>query len=74
MNDPGFLEPTVDPKVKKIGIRKLTARNEGGTRTVIKVRDFTVVTDEASGTNTEPTPLETVLASPAGCGHHQSGG
>lgn len=67
MTDSDFLEPTVDPKVKKIGIRQVTARNEGGTRTVIRVRDFTVVTDEASGTNTGPTPLETVLASLTGC-------
>ena len=67
MTDSDFLQPMVDPQIKKIGIRKVTARNEGGTRTVINVRDFTVVTDEASGTNTGPTPLETVLASLAGC-------
>lgn len=67
MDDTDLLEPSVDPKIKKIGIRKVTARNEDGTRTVTTVRDFTVVTDEASGTNTGPTPLENVLASLTGC-------
>lgn len=67
MTDPELLEPSVDPKVKKIGIRKVKARNEASTRTVTTVRDFTVVTDEAGGTNTGPTPLENVLASLTGC-------
>ncbi len=67
MSDPELLEPSVDPKVKKIGIRKVKARNEASTRTVTTVRDFTVVTDEASGTNSGPTPLENVLASLTGC-------
>ena len=67
MSDPELLEPSVDPKVKKIGIRKVKARNEASTRTVTTVRDFTVVTDEASGSNSGPTPLENVLASLTGC-------
>ena len=67
MSDPDLLQPSVDPKVKKIGIRKVNARNEASTRTVTKIRDFTFVTDEASGTNTGPSPLESVLASLTGC-------
>ncbi len=39
MSDPDLLQPSVDPKVKKIGIRKVNARNEASTRTVTKIRD-----------------------------------
>ena len=67
MANSDLLPPSVDPKVKKIGIRKVKARNDAGTRTVINVRDFTVITDEAGGTNTGPSPLETVLSALAGC-------
>lgn len=67
MPDPELLKPSVDPNVKKIGIRKVTARNEASARTVTTVRDFTVVTDEPTGSNTGPTPLESVLASLTGC-------
>ncbi|MFQ5682995.1 MAG: OsmC family protein [Candidatus Binatia bacterium] len=67
MSEPELLKPSVDPKVKKIGIRKVKARNEASARTVTTVRDFTVVTDEASGSNTGPSPLENVLASLTGC-------
>ncbi len=67
MADTDLLPPSVDPHVRKIGIRRLTARNEATTRTVVAIRDFEVVTDEPHDSNTGPTPLETVLAALAGC-------
>jgi uncharacterized OsmC-like protein len=69
--DTQILEPSIDPKTKKIGIRHVRARNDGGTRTKVMVRDFEpVYTDEPSslgGTNTAPSPLETVLVALVGC-------
>lgn len=69
--DPDIIEPSVDPGTQKIGIRHVKGRNEGGTRTEIRVRDFDpVYTDEPSslgGTNTAPSPLETVLVALVGC-------
>ena len=66
-----ILPPSIDPDTRKLGIRKVVAVNEGGTRTVIQVRDFPpVVTDEPDtlgGSNTAPSPLETALASLVGC-------
>ena len=66
-----ILEPSIDPNTKKIGLRHVRARNEGGTRTAVQVRDFdTVFTDEPSslgGTNSAPSPLETVLVALVGC-------
>ncbi len=67
MTDPELLPPSVDPSKKLIGIREVRARNDATPRTVSKVRDFEVVTDEVKGTNTGPTPLETVLAAFLGC-------
>lgn len=71
MTDPDMLEPSIDPKTKKLGIRHVKARNEGGTRTEIRVRHFDpVYTDEPDslgGTNTAPSPLETVLIALVGC-------
>lgn len=67
MTEPELLPPSIDPNTPKIGIRKVVARNEATTRTVVRVRGFEVVTDEANATNTGPTPLETVLAALAGC-------
>lgn len=67
MADRDLLEPSVDPRVKKIGIRKVNARNEASARTVSTVRDFTIVTDEPTGSNSGPTPLESVLACLTGC-------
>ena len=60
MTDTDLLPPSVDPNVKALGIRRVSARNEGSTRTVMMVRDHIVVTDE-KGTNTGPTPLELTL-------------
>ena len=67
MTDPELLPPSVDPDKSLIGIREVKARNDATPRTVCKVRDFEVVTDEVKGTNTGPTPLETVLAAFLGC-------
>jgi uncharacterized OsmC-like protein len=66
-----MLAPSIDPETKKLGIRTITARNDAGTRTEVKVRHFDIVaTDEPDtmgGTNTAPSPLETVLISLVGC-------
>lgn len=66
MSDSDLLEPSVDPNKKALGIRRVSARNEASTRTVMMVRDHIVVTDE-KGTNTGPTPLEMTLSSLLGC-------
>lgn len=71
MIDPDIIEPSIDPTTKKIGIRHVKATNAAGTRTKIQVRDFDpVYTDEPAslgGTNTAPSPLETVLVALVGC-------
>ena len=71
MIDPDIIEPSIDPETKKIGIRHVKATNAAGTRTKIQVRDFDpVYTDEPSslgGTNSAPSPLETVLVALVGC-------
>lgn len=67
MTDPDILPPDIDPSIRKIGIRKLTARNEAGARTVITVRGHEIITDEANEGDTGPSPLENTLASLAGC-------
>lgn len=69
--DDDILAPSIDPATKKIGIRHVKATNAAGTRTKIQVRDFDMVyTDEPDslgGTNTAPSPLETVLIALVGC-------
>jgi uncharacterized OsmC-like protein len=71
MIDPDIIEPSIDPATKKIGIRHVKATNAAGTRTKIQVRDFDAVyTDEPAslgGTNSAPSPLETVLVALVGC-------
>lgn len=71
MIDPDIIEPSIDPATKKIGIRHVKATNAAGTRTKIQVREFApVYTDEPAslgGTNTAPSPLETVLVALVGC-------
>jgi len=71
MIDPDIIEPSIDPETKKIGVRHVKATNAAGTRTKIQVRDFApVFTDEPAslgGTNTAPSPLETVLVALVGC-------
>ncbi len=69
--DADIIEPSIDPKTRKIALRHVSARNDGGTRTKVQVRDFEPVhTDEPAslgGTNTAPSPLETVLVALVGC-------
>ena len=69
--DDDIIEPSIDPKTKKIGVRHVKATNAAGTRTRIQVRDFDpVYTDEPAslgGTNSAPSPLETVLVALVGC-------
>ncbi|HSM42606.1 MAG TPA: hypothetical protein VK862_17785, partial [Afifellaceae bacterium] len=69
--DSDILEPSIDPETQKIALRHVTARNDGGTRTCVQVRDFEpVFTDEPAslgGTNSAPSPLETVLVALVGC-------
>lgn len=71
MIDPDLIEPSIDPVTRKIGLRHVKATNAAGTRTRIQVRDFEpVYTDEPDslgGTNTAPSPLETVLVALVGC-------
>lgn len=66
-NDPDLLPPGVDPDKLKLGIRKVTARNEATARTVMTVRGHEVVTDEPNDGDTGPTPLETTLSALLGC-------
>jgi len=69
--DDDIIEPSIDPETQKIGVRHVRAVNAAGTRTKIQVRDFPpVFTDEPDslgGTNTAPSPLETVLVALVGC-------
>ena len=64
--DNDLLEPSIDPKKRAIGIRKVSAVNEASTRSVMTVRGHTVITDEKKS-DTGPTPLEMTLASLNGC-------
>lgn len=65
-DDVQLLPPSVDPNKKIIGIRRVTARNDATTRSVMTVREHTVITDEKES-NTGPSPLEMTLASLMGC-------
>jgi uncharacterized OsmC-like protein len=71
MIDPDIIEPSIDPETRKIALRHVRATNAAGTRTKVQVRDFApVYTDEPAslgGTNTAPSPLETVLVALVGC-------
>ena len=66
MSDPDLLAPSVDPNKSALGIRRVSARNEASTRSVMMVRDHVVITDEKES-NTGPTPLEMTLSSLLGC-------
>jgi uncharacterized OsmC-like protein len=61
-----LLPPSVDPKRKALGIRRVSARNEASTRSVMMVRDHVLICDEKE-TNSGPTPLEMCLSSLLGC-------
>lgn len=69
--DPDIIPPSIDPETQKIAVRHVKGTNAAGTRTSIQVRDFEPVhTDEPDtlgGTNTAPSPLETVLVALVGC-------
>jgi uncharacterized OsmC-like protein len=70
MSQAELIEPTVDPETKNLVYRNLVARNAGGSRTEISVRDTQMVTDEPTsrgGTNGGPTPVETVMGGLCGC-------
>lgn len=66
MTDTDLLAPSIDPHKKALGIRRVSARNEASTRSVMMVRDHIVITDEKES-NTGPTPLEMTLSSLLGC-------
>ena len=66
MSDTDLLPPSIDPAKKALGIRRVSARNEASTRSVMMVRDHVVITDE-KGISTGPTPLEMTLSSLLGC-------
>jgi len=66
MSEQDLLPPSVDPNIKALGIRRVSARNEASTRSVMMVRDHIVITDEKES-NTGPTPLEMTLSSLLGC-------
>jgi uncharacterized OsmC-like protein len=66
MSDPDLLAPSVDPNKSALGIRRVSARNEASTRSVMMVRDHVVITDEKES-DTGPTPLEMTLSSLLGC-------
>ena len=66
MPDADLIEPSIDPKTKAIGIRRVTAHNDGKTRTEMTVRGHLLVTDEKDS-DTGPTPLEMTLSSLLGC-------
>ena len=65
--DSEILPPEVDPNKSLIGVREIRATNAGEAKTISRVRDFEVITDEKNGTNIGPSPLETVLSALAGC-------
>lgn len=66
-NDPDLLPPSVDPDKLKIGIRQVSMRNEATSRSVMTVRNHTIITHEPGDGDTGPTPLETTLSALAGC-------
>ena len=67
MSDVDILPPSIDPDAPKLGIRQVRGVNLASPRTVSTVRGHTVVTDEADGQDSGPTPLETTLAALVGC-------
>ena len=65
--DQDFLPPDVDPNKALLGVREIRATNAAEAKTVSRVRDFEITTDEKTGTNIGPSPLETVLCALSGC-------
>lgn len=66
-SDSDFLPPDVDPDKALLGVREIRATNAAEAKTVSRVRGFEIVTDEKTGTNIGPSPLETVLCALSGC-------
>lgn len=66
-----LLPPSIDdPHRRQIGTRNVRALSYAHPRTMVSLRDFTLVTDEPEqrgGSDTAPTPLETVLGALCGC-------
>ena len=46
MSDTDLLPPSIDPAKKALGIRRVSARNEASTRSVMMVRDHVLISDE----------------------------
>ncbi len=65
--DNDILPPEVDPDKHLLGVREIRATNAAEAKTVSRVRGFEVITDEKTGTNIGPSPLETVLSALVGC-------
>lgn len=65
--DQDILPPEVDPNRALLGVREIRAINAAEAKTISRVRGFEVVTDEKTGTNIGPSPLETVLCALTGC-------
>ena len=61
-----LLPPSIDPVANALAIRRVSARNEATTRTVMMARNHILVADEKEA-NTGPTPLEMALSSLLGC-------
>ena len=62
-----ILPPDVDPDKALLGVREIRATNAAEAKTVSRVRGFEITTDEKTGTNIGPSPLETVLCALSGC-------
>lgn len=66
-----LLPPSIaDATTRKEHVHRLRARNDGGARTEVTVRSFTLAMDEPPhrhGTDSAQTPLETVVAALTGC-------
>jgi uncharacterized OsmC-like protein len=65
--DEDILPPDVDPHKELLGVREIRATNAAEAKTISRVRGFEVITDEKTGTNIGPSPLETVLSALSGC-------
>ena len=69
--DEDRIAPFFDPDKQRLAVRTVRGSSEGTARTEVTIRDFPImVTDEpltSGGTETGPTPLETLLGALVGC-------
>lgn len=68
--DRDLLPPSIDPATRKMSLRNVRGVNRANSRTEVAIRQFTLVTDEPvvhGGSDSAPTPLETLLGSLVGC-------